>query len=71
MTSKLYQHKNVHLSFSMTSSTPFQCQTKNIKNVWPKNCSTLESAITKVGNAMITINLIDGFKDAMKSQARV
>jgi hypothetical protein len=25
----------------------------------------------KVGDAMITINLINGFKDAMKSQARV
>ncbi len=55
----------------MTSLTPFQCQTKNIKNVWPKSCSTLKSDVAKVGNAMITINLIDGLKDAMKSQARV
>ncbi len=39
--------------------------------IWPRSCTGLKSALVRVGNVMTKINLIDGFKDAMKSQVKV
>jgi len=39
--------------------------------IWPRSCNGLKSALARVGNAVTTINLIDGSKDAMKSQVKV
>ncbi len=57
------------------SSLPFPWRAQHQFNaklyIWPRSCTGLKSALVRVGNVMTKINLIDGFKDAMKSQVKV